>query len=387
MTARVLVVVEQLRRRVPGGIGRYTVGLLEGLRAQAGGRADAEQPSLAESVTLYASRAAGATPDPLARFGFEVQTSRLPGRLLTRAWDHGLGAVPPGHQVVHAVSLAVPPLPSGKGGRPALCVAVHDLAWRRYPEATTPRGRRWHEAALRRALDRADAVVVPSVQVADELSAATPGGPPVTVIRWGADHLPPADGRRTTDLLAGQGVEGPYVLSVGTLEPRKNLGRLVDAYRRAVPSLPEPWPLLVAGPRGWGEGVPGASPEGPGRVVRLGPVDDEVLAGLYAGARLFAYVPLAEGYGFPPVEAMAAGAPVVAGAGVPSVLPDTPGPSEPAALVVDPEDVDAMAEAIVVVATDEERRRELVRRGRELVAARTWSSVAGHHRRLWDGLA
>lgn len=417
MTAPVLVVVEQLRRPVPGGIGRYAVGLLEGLRARGEG---------AGEVTLFASRQPGrwravagggartaAGEDPLARFGFGVRTSSLPGPIMTRAWDLGLGGLRLGEEVVHAVSLAVPPLARSRvhrrgGRRPALCVVVHDLAWRRHPEATTPRGRRWHEAALQRSLARASALVVPSVVVAEDLATEWDGGgPPVTVIPWGADHLPPPDRRGAAALLAEQGVEGPYLLSASTLEPRKNLRRLTEAYRQAVLSLPEPWPLVVAGPRGWGEEVLGNGAGGaPGRVVMLGRVDDGVLAGLYAGAQVFAYVPLVEGYGFPPVEAMSAGVPVVASSGVPSVQverpdlpgrPDQPLPSDhpapaasdhpaPAALVVDPENVDAIAEALVIAAVDEERRAELVGRGRALVATRTWSAVAARHRHLWDRL-
>jgi glycosyltransferase involved in cell wall biosynthesis len=418
MTARVLVVVEQLRRPVPGGIGRYAVGLLEGLRARGEG---------AGEVTLFASRPPGrwravagggartaADEDPLARFGFGVRTSSLPGPIMTRVWDLGLGGLAPGEGVVHAVSLAVPPLARSRahrrrgGRRPALCVVVHDLAWRRHPEATTPRGRRWHEAALQRARAPARALVVPSAVVAEDLATECDGGgPPVTVIPWGADHLPPPDRRGAAALLAEQGVEGPYLLSASTLEPRKNLRRLADAYRQAVLSLPEPWPLVVAGPRGWGEEVLGnGSGAAPGRVVMLGRVDDGVLAGLYAGAQVFAYVPLVEGYGFPPVEAMSAGVPVVASSGVPSVHFERPDPAgrpdqpvasahpapaasahpAPAALVVDPGNVDAIAEALVMAAVDEERRGELVDRGRALVASRTWSAVAARHRHLWDRL-
>ncbi|MHB1774866.1 MAG: glycosyltransferase [Acidimicrobiales bacterium] len=406
MTARVLVVVEQLRRPVPGGIGRYAVGLLDGLSA--GGAVGGEG-----AVTLFASRpsrpgataagtSAAAPADPLARFGFEVRTSRLPGRLLTRAWDRGLGSLPAPCDVVHAVSLAVPPRRTGRhglgpggptAGPPALCVVVHDLAWRRHPEATTARGRRWHEAALRRALAAAAVVVVPSSAVAEELAAEVDRGRTrVAVVPWGADHLPPPDRRGAEQLLAAHGVGGPYLLTASTLEPRKNLPRLVAAYQSAVSSLPERWPLVVAGPRGWGGGAASGPATGPGRVVMLGPVGDAVLSGLYAGARLLAYVPLAEGYGFPPVEAMAVGTPVLASAGVPSVVPEPAewrgeaAQVEPAAQVVDAADVDAIAGGLLVVAADDRRRAELAARGRALVAGRRWSTVAARHRRLWDEL-
>ena len=101
----VLLVVEQLRRRVPGGIGRYVRSLLDGLVAEG-----------SSEVTLYASRVPGHAvgrimpiADPLAAWGIPVRTSRLPGRLLTQAWDRGLASTPAGCDLVHSVSLAIPP--------------------------------------------------------------------------------------------------------------------------------------------------------------------------------------------------------------------------------------------------------------------------------------
>ena len=98
-----LLAVEQLRRRVPGGIGVYARGLLGGLAA------DAAEGDAVE-VTLLASRPPRGAGDPLAAFGRPVHASRLPGRLLTRAWDHGLSRAPAGFDIVHSVSLASPRL-------------------------------------------------------------------------------------------------------------------------------------------------------------------------------------------------------------------------------------------------------------------------------------
>ena len=92
------------------------------------------------AVTLYASRAAGRRGkalDPLAAWGLPVRTSRLPGPLLTRAWDRALVTAPRGFDVVHAVSLAAPPLRWQEMGTTALVVTLHDLAWRTHPETTT----------------------------------------------------------------------------------------------------------------------------------------------------------------------------------------------------------------------------------------------------------
>jgi glycosyltransferase involved in cell wall biosynthesis len=352
---KVLLVAEQLRRRVPGGIGTYVRGLASGLGALDAG----------PDVTLWASARRGAD-DPLTPLG-KVQTSALPGPLLTRAWDAGLAGAPSGFDVVHATSLAVPPARTTP-----VTVLVHDLAFRHVPEAYPRRGLRWHQAALRRAIDRARVLAAPSDATADDLVDA--GAPPerVRVFRdpYGCDHLPPPDAAATTAFLQRLRIDGEYLLTVSTLEPRKNLRRLLAAYRDARPLLPEPWPLVVVGPSGWGEGLP---PET--GVVLAGTVPPVVLAGLYGRARLVAYVPLLEGFGLPAVEAMYACAPVVA-----SPMPST----GDAAYEVDPRDADAIADALVQVAGREGVRSQLVTAGVLRSSELTWEAAARRHVELWS---
>ena len=131
-------------------------------------------------------------------------------------------------------------------------VTVHDVAWRRHPEATTPRGRRWHESALVRAREGGAALVVPSRLVAADVAAFGVDPGRITVVRGGADHLPEPDPAATEALLGRLGVPGEFLLTVGTLEPRKNVDRLVRAFHTVRPSLPGPWPLVIVGPAGWG---------------------------------------------------------------------------------------------------------------------------------------
>ncbi len=358
----VAVVVEQLRRRAPGGIGTYASGLVGGLTRLAG------RPDGGPAVRLVASRWAGSGADPLVALGWPVEASLLPGPLLSRAWDRGALRGPRGVDVVHATSLLTPP-----AGGPPLVVTVHDLLWRDHPEAYPARGRAWHEAALRRALRRATAFVVPSRPVADRLADAGADPATVTVIGHGSDHLPapdPASERRLRERL---GIEGPFVLSVGTLEPRKNLDRVVAAYRSVRHRLPGPWPLVVAGPGGWGEEIPGGD-----GVVLAGRLDDGELAAAYRCCRLLCYVPLAEGFGLPPLEAMAAGAPVVA-----SPLPSTGG----ASFVVDPLDVVAIAGGLLEVASDDAVRARLIEAGRAHAARHRWVDTAAAHAELYAEVA
>lgn len=357
---------EQLRRRVPGGIGTYVEGLIGGL---------AELGAAAPEVTLWASRNPSRSPsrrpltgpDPLARMA-SVVTSPLPSVALVRAWSAGHLGAPEGFDVVHAPSLAAPP-----SRHSPLAVTVHDLAWRRLPDAFPPRGRRWHEAALGRALEGATLLVVPSGDTADDLLAAGADHRRVEVVAEGSDHLPPPDHAGALDLLARNGVDGPFVLTVSTLEPRKNLPRLISAYRQARPRLPEPWPLVVVGPAGWG---PSLTPE-PG-VVLAGPAPQAALAALYATATMVVCVPLWEGFGLPALEAMAAGAPVVASP-MPSVGNAIP--------TVDPLQEAEIAEALVLAAADDARRAELIAAGRQRAAELSWKAAAARHLELWQGLA
>jgi len=369
---RVVLVVEQLRRSVPGGVGRYITGLLQGLAAMvdAGDRVP--------EVILHASRPPPGA-DPLAAYGWEVTTSRLPGPALTRAWDRGFLDVPGDGDVdvIHALSLAAPP-----ARHAPLVVTVHDMAWRTVPETFPGRGRRWHRAAFLRARRRAARLVVPSESAACDVADAGADPGSIVVIPHGSDHLPAPDTAAATALLEGVGVDGEFLLSVGTLEPRKNLPRLIEAYGRARPLLPRPWPLLMGGPGGWGAAAPlaaaGSGVAGLAGVVPTGPVDDGTLAGLYARARLLAYVPMTEGFGFPPVEAMRQGIPVVS-----SAMPSLGG----AGLVVDPEDVDDIASGLVTAATDETRRADLVAGGLERTQTMTWRQSARAHVTLWESIA
>ncbi len=349
---------DQLRRPVPGGIGTYVRGLVAGLRTAGPEEVD---------VTLWTGRAPAGV-DPLAALG-RIKASPLPGPILTRLWDRGLGRPPAGADVVHATSLAVPP-----AGPAPMTVMVHDLAWRHEPDAYPRRGREWHEAALERARKRAALVMTPSTETADDLAAAGFAHDRVAVVEEGSDHLDPPDHEGAAALLARLGLPagGGYLLTVSTLEPRKNLPRLLDAHALALPRLPEPWPLVVVGPTGWGPALPPRP-----SVLPAGHVAGGVLSALYNGARLVAYVPLREGWGLPGVEAMACGTPVVA-----TPMPSTGG----AACEVPPADVEAIAEALVSVATDEALRARLVEAGRRRASGLTWHRAASRHLQLWRKL-
>jgi glycosyltransferase involved in cell wall biosynthesis len=165
------------------------------------------------------------------------------------------------------------------------------------------------------------------------------------------------------------GLEGSFVLAVGTLEPRKNLRRLLNAYDGLPAALKASHPLVMAGGKGWlldeDELARFASAK------RLGHVSLPDLVALYNAATVFAYPSLAEGFGLPVIEAMACGAPVLT-SNV-SSLPEVAGD---AARLVDPLDVEAIREALHALLEDSEARVELRRRGFERAASFSWERTA-----------
>jgi glycosyltransferase involved in cell wall biosynthesis len=269
--------------------------------------------------------------------------------------------------LVHATSFAMPPTHA------KLVVTVHDLAFLTFPEAYPGRGLRWHRDALHRSIDRAVAFVVPAQQVAEQLALAGADPSAVHVIEEGADHLPEPEGASATALLARHGVGDAFVLAVGTLEPRKNLPRLIAGYLDAAHSFPSPYPLVIAGPSGWGAKL-GALPAG---VVLLGSVAAATLAALYRMARAVCYVPIEEGFGLPVVEAMRAGAPVVS-SGVPS--------AKGASILVDPLDVASIANGILAAVTDEAVRAQAIEAGYRRTSDLTWQRCAEAHLDLWSAV-
>jgi glycosyltransferase involved in cell wall biosynthesis len=354
------VVVEQLRQRVPGGIGTYARGLVAGLVAL-------EDDDL--SVTALASRAV--LPDPLDELGVEVRAARYGHRMQMAVWDLGRGRVCDG-DVLHLTSLAGPDVAPGG---PIRTVMVHDLAWRTNPELTTARGRRWHEAALRRVVASPATLLVPSEPVALELCRTGVASERIHVVGEGADHLPPPSSIEASEMLAAAGVSGPFLLSVSTLEPRKNLARLVSAHARAQERSSEVPDLVVVGPAGWGDTLEASS-----RVHLLGRVGDGVLAALLTQCEGFVYVPISEGFGLPPLEAMAHGAPVVASSTTPSMA------AAPVVSLVEPDDDDAIVDGLVLLAAGRASQATASEAGRAFAGQHRWVDVAAAHLALWREL-
>jgi glycosyltransferase involved in cell wall biosynthesis len=230
-----------------------------------------------------------------------------------------------------------------------LVVTVLDLAVLRHPGMFNQWSRRYSRLAVPRVVQAAEAVITISEFTRTEVVQLLGAAPEkVHAIMIAVEAPFSADGPRA---------EGDYVLAVGTLEPRKNLGRVVEAAGRIGAEL------RVVGAHGWG----GVSPDGTG-VRALGEVPDEELAALYRGARAVAYPSLYEGFGLPVLEAMACGAPVVTSRG--GATEEVAGD---AAVLVDPLDPGSIAAGLEEAAS---RREELRAKGLERARAFSWDRVA-----------
>jgi glycosyltransferase involved in cell wall biosynthesis len=351
---RVAVTVEQCWHRVPGGTATSILGLVDALAAS--GDVD---------VVGVAARHRR-PPAPPFRPKITVAHLALPQRVLYETW-HAPDALrwPPVQtatgpvDVVHATAVAVPP----PGGAP-LVVTIHDLAFLAEPSMFTRHGLRFFRRGTELARRHADLALVPSEATAGECLAAGFDQGRIRVVPWGQDRPPvaadAADAARRRRRLPER-----YVLFVGTVEPRKNLARLVEAWRRlARPEVP----LVLAGPDGWGDAGPAHDGGG---IVALGFVDPDERDALYAGASVVAYPSLREGFGLPVLEAMAQGAPVLTSSGT-----ATAEVAGDAAVLVDPTSVDDIAAGLASLLDDEAGARALGERGRDRAGGFTWARTA-----------
>ncbi len=353
-TPLVGLVAEQLFQRPSGGIGTYVKGLLRTLPA-----AGVEvRPVVARhgDQELADSDLSGAI------------RLTLPRTALYEAWGRlGRPTVPGTLDLIHATSLAYP-----FAERRPIVVTVHDLLFRTFPEAYTARGVAFHERGVAH-LGDVDAALCPSASTADSVRALPNAPPIVEVTPLGCD-LRAASESQVIEALAALGVRRPYVLWIGSREPRKNLRGVIEAFASASRGGLDPATRLVlAGPAGWGEDPTDALVAELGladRIVSPGYVDGPVKAALLTGAAAFLFPSLGEGFGLPVLEAMACGAPVIASdrAALPEVAGD-------AALLVAPE-AERLGEALGRVLTDPALAHDLRERGLARAAGFTWERTA-----------
>lgn len=348
------------------GTATYIRGILGGIEAHGG-----------DTILVLASR-----KDPRrSELGPARRDVWTPSHHRWERWTLGMELAMAPVDVVHSPDF-IPPRRLGR--RWARVITVHDLAFLRWPDLLTPDARRYY-GQIRDAVAAADRIIAVSRTTRQDL---------IDLVDRRADEktvvVPEGVGRvfapRDPCVAAGEvrkrfGIARPYFLFVGTIEPRKNLSRLLAAFGQFREKTGSDAPdLVLAGGRGWlDEGIDAlAAPLG-SAVRFLGRVPDDALVSLYNASVAHVLVSLYEGFGLPPLEAMACGkATLVSNT---SSLPEVVGD---AGLYVPPEDVEAIADALERLWEDVALRQSLGERGRLRAAAFDWASVGRQTRAVYE---
>lgn len=349
--------------RQGAGIGRFCRGLLGALTTLdhtneyivwSGGRAAVEPawPSNFRRVVL-----------PLSDRQLAILWQRLrlplPVELFTGRLD-----------LYHSPDFVLPPV-----RRARTLLTVHDLSFMRHPECSSPALLEYLLDAVPRSVARADLVLADSENTRRDVIELL--GVPAERTRVvyagleeGLGRVDDAAVRQAA--LARYGITPPYILAVGTLQPRKNLARLIRALVLARERYGLPHQLVIAGGKGWlYDDILDAAHAAGAAVLLAGYVADADLPALYSAAELFAYPSLYEGFGLPILEAMACGTPVLTS--TTSSMPEVAGD---AALLVEPADVEAIATGLWRLISDRALRETLVQRGYARLERFTWPAAA-----------
>ncbi|TAL41346.1 MAG: glycosyltransferase family 1 protein [Salinibacterium sp.] len=364
------VIVDQIVAPVPGGIGRYAEELTRALIEVAPPGTTVEGIVSASTESAYHElerRLPGLA---------QLYKSPLARRELAAAWQHGFTLLP-GKGMVHATSMLAPLYRHDRlnDGTNQTVVTFHDLVPWTHPETLTPRGVSWHKAMAARAYKYADAIVVSTHAVAQQLTEYFDFRDRVRVIGCAVSQklALPADPDTRAKALD---LPDRYVLAVGTLEPRKGIEPLIRAM--ALPAA-QGLPLLVVGPQGWGDvdvaSVAAEAGHPEGRVRTLGHLDDADLAVLFSRASVFVFPSLAEGFGLPVLEAMSLGTPVVH-SDAPAVAEVAADAGIPVALDKPETYPERLADAIGSVLDDDDLARRLGLLGKDRAKAFSWRNSA-----------
>jgi glycosyltransferase involved in cell wall biosynthesis len=338
-----------------GGIRNYVLHLLDVL------------PSLDVDTDYYVLHSRKDHPPPLSGTNLRPVPCWTPSHHRLERWALGVEIARLGLDLLHTTDFIPPAL----GPRRSV-ITVHDLNFLYYPQFLTAESHRYYNQRIEWAVRRADHILADShATKSDLVSLLNVPLEKITVVHLAADPafrpLPDAEARRVA---TQYGLEPGYLLFVGTLEPRKNLPGLLQAYRRLLDAEVTAAPLVLIGGKGWlydevFERVKVLHLHG--RVRFLHDVPDADLPAMYNAASLLATPSFYEGFGLPALEAMACGTPVVVAdrASLPEVVGE-------AGLLVNPDDPDGIAQALARVLTDESLRARMQELGLAQAGCFTW---------------
>ncbi len=361
--------------RQRAGIGRYTRSLIHALA----------QADSTNQYALYVPRDARELDDARAfSKNFRIARAPLSERLMVALWQRAQLPLPVelvtgGCDIFYSPDFVLPPTRARKK-----FLTVHDLSFKRVPETAVPNLKWYLEGAVPRAVARADLILADSNATRNDLIELFHApAPRVQTLYSGYDarFQPIREERELERVRTTYELHKPFILHVGTIEPRKNLARLIQAFGQ-LPQRRE-IELVIAGGRGWMYDEIYAAPEKFGvsaSVHFIGFIPDADLPALYSLAELVAYPSLYEGFGLPVLEAMACGAAVVTANN--SSLPEVAGD---AALLIDARDVDALAWAMQRFLDDTTWRRIMQQKGLAQAKKFSWQKSAEQLRAAFAG--
>lgn len=301
----------------------------------------------------------------------------IPGRIVQKSWK--TLSWPPfnwfagSSDVYHFPNFIIPPLTSGK-----TVVTIHDVSFLRFPDFAERKNLAYLTARIKETIARADAIITDSQFSAGEITELLSVDPGKLVpIHLGVENCfqPPSD-EQISRLRKSKGLLRPYILTVGTLEPRKNISFLIDVFERMTRFEGD---LVVAGMKGWKYQLileRMLKSNRSSNIHYLEYVKDEELPVLYGGAELFIFPSVYEGFGFPPLESMKCRTPVVSSStgSLPEILGD-------AAVLMDDYDADKWADEAMRLIEDTSTRELLIEKAYRHAAKYDWKQTAG---KTWD---
>jgi glycosyltransferase involved in cell wall biosynthesis len=317
------------------------------------------EDSVANPVTTY------------ARLGLLFLLNRIP--------NDAIGWMDPDIDIFHTCKVLNPPRHA------KLTATVHDLTCWLLPETHSPANVAADKNFAERILKRADGLIAVSEATRSDAVRILKLSPEkIRVIHHGvADMFFRVTPEDADAVRSRHGLHRPYLLFVGTIEPRKNVDLLLNAYQGLPSSIRDEFDLVLAGPPGWAQSETRARLRQPSPGIRyLGYVAEQDLPGLFAGSAAFVYPSLYEGFGFPVAQAMAAGTPVITSDV--SALPEIAGG---AALLIDPRSERDLQDAMRNLLTSPSRRAQLIDLGRSNARRFSWLECARQSLRFFEEIA